>query len=86
LRAQLQITQHDLAEAFDLSKPTLQRIESGKSCDPSTLKRLQILFNFPDVALWQLKQTGGRIHKDILAKLIKYFESVKSAKSPKPSS
>jgi len=77
-RKQLQITQHDLAEAFDISKPTLQRIESGESRDLNTLKRIQILFRFPDVALWQLKQTGGRIHKDVLVKLIKYFEQQKT--------
>lgn len=75
LRKQLHITQHDLATAFDISKPTLQRIESGASQDLNTLKRIQILFKFPEVALWQLKQTGCRVHKDILAKLIKYFES-----------
>lgn len=75
LRELLEISQHDLAEAFDISKPTLQRIESGASQDPNTLKRLQILFEFPDVALWQLKQTGGRLHREVLAKLIKYFES-----------
>ena len=75
LREALQITQHDLAEALDISKVTLQRIESGASRDINTLKRLQILFQFPEVALWQLKQTGVRVHKDVLTKLIKYFES-----------
>jgi len=74
LRKHLEITQHDLAEAFDISKATLQRIESGESRDFNTLKRIQILLKFPDVALWQLKQTGGRLHKDVLAKLISHFE------------
>jgi len=76
LREQLQITQHDLAEALDISKATLQRIESGASRDLNTLKRIQILFEFPNVALWQLKQTGCRVHKDVLAKLIMYFMSI----------
>ena len=31
--------------------------------------------NFPEVALWQLKQTGERLHSHVLGKLIKYFES-----------
>lgn len=73
LRKTLQITQHDLAEALDVSKVTLQRIESGASRDINTLKHMQILFEFPEVALWQLKQTGGRVHKDVLSKLINYF-------------
>jgi DNA-binding XRE family transcriptional regulator len=73
LRKKLQITQYDLATAFDINKTTLQRIESKTSQDENTLKRIQILFTFPEVALWQLKQTGGKIHKDVLNKLINYF-------------
>lgn len=75
LREQLQITQHDLARAFDISKTTLQRIEAGVSKDLNTLKRLQILFKFPSVALWQLKLTGSYIHSNVLEKLVAYFES-----------
>ncbi|HLB57791.1 MAG TPA: helix-turn-helix domain-containing protein [Gammaproteobacteria bacterium] len=75
LRKKLQISQYDLAAAFAISKVTLQRIESGASRDIHTLKLLQILFTFPEVALWQLQQTGGRIHRDVLIKLIQYFES-----------
>lgn len=40
----------------------------------NTLKRIQILLEFPEVALWQLKQTGSRVHKDVLSKLILHFE------------
>lgn len=75
LREKLQITQHDLAEAFDISKVTLQRIEAGISKDANTLKRLEVLFDFPEVALWQLKQTGAFIHVDVRRKLENYFES-----------
>jgi len=73
LREQLSITQHDLALAFDIKKSTLQRIEAGHSHDINTLKRLEILIKFPDVALWQLQQTGGLLHKDVRNKLINYF-------------
>lgn len=79
LREQLQITQHDLAKAFDISQTTLQRIESGVSRDLNTLKYIQILFIFPEVALWQLKQTGSFVHKDVLTRLVKYFETKVSA-------
>lgn len=74
LREKLQITQHDLAEAFDINQRTLQRIETGISHDPNTLRCLQIILKFPKVALWQLKQSGSRVHKDVLVKLIKYFK------------
>lgn len=82
LREKLHITQYDLAEAFDISNATLQRIEAGKSHDMNTLKRIQILLNFPDVALWQLLQTGSRVHKDVLVKLITHFEMEKRLKEP----
>lgn len=72
-REKLKITQHDFSQAFDISKVTLQKIESGKSKDVNALKRLQIYFEFPEVALWQLKQTGERIHSRILSKLLAYF-------------
>jgi DNA-binding XRE family transcriptional regulator len=75
LRKQLEITQHDLALALNISKTTLQRIEAGTSHDVDTLNYLQILFKFPDVALLQLKKTGNRVHSTVLTKLIKYFES-----------
>lgn len=68
-REQLDMTQHDFALAFDISQATLQRIEAGESHDPNTLKRIEILLSFPSVALWQLKQTGNQVHKNILIKL-----------------
>lgn len=74
LREELKISQHDLAEALDVNRLTLLKIEAGKSNDANTLKRLQIYFEFPEVALWQLKQTGGRVHREVLSKLIRYFE------------
>jgi len=52
----------------------LQKLETGLSHDPNTLKYLEILLNFPQVALWQLKQTGDNVHADVLVKLVNYFE------------
>ncbi len=78
----MQITQHDLAKALDISQTTLQRIESGVSSDLNTLKYMQILLKFPEVALWQLKQTGNQVHKDVSTKLINYFQSKANNMSP----
>lgn len=75
LREQLGISQNDLANAFDVSKTTLQRLEAGISRDFNTLKLFQIMLSFPEVALWQLKLSGDKVHKDVLNKLIKYFEA-----------
>lgn len=73
-REKLNISQHDLAIAFDIKKSTLQRIESGASHEYNTLQRIQMLLEFPEVALWQLKLTGARLHSNELVKLLKYFE------------
>lgn len=73
LRHDLNITQHDLAEAFGISKVTLQKIESGISHDFNTIKILQIYFTFPEAAIWQLYQTGATVHHAVLSKLFTYF-------------
>lgn len=77
LREKLNITQHDLAAAFDISQQTLQRIESGASHDHNTLKSLQFFVEFFEVALWQLKQTDRWVHTNVLDTLIKHLESQK---------
>lgn len=76
-RGELGISQHDFAEAFDISKVTLQKIEAQQSRDAATWKRIQVLLTFPDVALWQLKQTGGRVHAEVLNRLVMYFKAQK---------
>lgn len=74
LRESLEISQHDLALALNISKGTLQKIESGESKDQNTIKLIQIFFEFPEVALWQLKQSGSRIHSSVLLRLVNYFK------------
>lgn len=73
LRDELGISQNDLALAFNISKVTLQKIESGESKDSNTIKLIQIYFEFAEVALWQLLQTGPQVHSSVLSKLLKYF-------------
>lgn len=75
IRKDLGVSQYDLATAFGIKEITLQRIESGVGSDQNTIKLLQIYFSFPDVAFWQLRQTGVRVHSSVLAKLIQYFKS-----------
>jgi DNA-binding XRE family transcriptional regulator len=74
LREQLNITQHDFATAFGINKTTLQRIEAGVSKDTNTIRFIEIILTFPQVALWQLKQSGQTVHKDVLIKLSRYFQ------------
>jgi DNA-binding XRE family transcriptional regulator len=79
LRKELDISQADFAKAFGLKKVTLQRIEAQTSHDTNTIKLLEIYFSFPDVALWQLKQTGINIHTKILVRLKNYFSQLANA-------
>jgi len=77
LRKKLGISQNDLSIAFGIKKVTLQRIESGSSKENNTLKLLQIYFTYPNVAIWQLKQTGARVHSSALIRLLDYFHNKK---------
>lgn len=74
IRKELDISQNDLALAFGIKKVTLQRIEAGIGQDKNTMKLLEIFFTFPEIAIWQLKQTGNRVHIVVLSKLINYFK------------
>lgn len=75
IRKELGISQYDLATALGIKQITLQRIESGVGSDQNTIKLLQIYFSFPDVALWQLQQTGVRVHSSVLTRLTQYFRN-----------
>ena|SRR3990167_9282793 len=81
LRKKIKITQYDLAKALDISKVTLQKIESGESRDVRTIKLLEIYFSFPEVAIWQIHKTGSSVHSAAQQKLLAYFyEKKKTAK------
>ncbi len=73
LREELKVSQNDLALSFGIKKITLQRIEKGTSIDENTIKLLEIYFNFPDVAVWQLQQRKMWVHHSVFAKLFEYF-------------
>lgn len=73
IRETLDISQHDLAKAFGLSEITIKKIETGTSKDANTLKLIQMFFTFPECGIWQLKQTGSRVHSSVLLKLRKYL-------------
>ena len=73
-RSELNISLSDMALAFDLNWPTLQRFEAGKKVELGTLRRIQIYLMFPQVAMWQLKLNVGKLHSDTFHRLWSYFE------------
>lgn len=77
LRNEIGLTQHDLAKILDISIATLARLETGTSHDVNTIKRIEIFFKFPEVALWELQKTGRWLHRDVLTKLYNHFNGMK---------
>lgn len=77
-RESLEISQNDFANAFNLSIATVQRIEEGSSSDLNTFKLIEIYLTFPEVALWQLKQSGINVHSKVLANMTRYFYELKN--------
>lgn len=75
-RTELNLSINDMALAFDLNPPTLQRLESGGKTDLATLRRVQIYLKFPKVAMWQLTLTIGRLHTEVFHNLWNYFEKI----------
>lgn len=74
-RKRLQLTLREVAAAFDIQLPMLNRIETGKSQDKNTLQLLTIYLNFPEVALWQVCSNERKLHSNTRMKLISYFEN-----------
>ena len=79
----LKISIHEWAAAFSFNPPTLQRLESGKKTDLSTIRRIQIYLEFPQVALWEVELNAGKIHTETFQKLSSHFTSQMNSLSKK---
>jgi hypothetical protein len=82
-RKQLTLSRNEFSLAFDFNEQTVHRVETNKSADLNLIRRAEIYFSFPDVALWQLRMTGSRIHQKTLEKLLDHFEDKKKSASSK---
>ena len=60
-RKKLQLSIRDFAKLFDFSPVTISRIESGKSSGKDTLKRVELYYLFPEVALYEVSRFGFRL-------------------------
>lgn len=78
-RKELKLTIREFAETFDFAPATIHRIETGESSGKDALKRMQIYFEFPETALFELKRSGFKINDDKRA----YVERVLQAKLKK---
>jgi transcriptional regulator with XRE-family HTH domain len=75
-RKSLSLSIREVAMAFDLNYPTLNRIETRKSTDKNTLRILEIVFTFPEAALWAVRKNERKLHHDVAQKLIAYFSDL----------
>ncbi len=72
-RKSLGLSRNEFSLAFDFNEQTIQRLETDKSADLNTLRRAEIYLSFPEVALWQLRITGPKIHQKALEALLEHF-------------
>ncbi len=78
---ELNLSQWDIANAFDLTQLTVQRVLNGKSKDKNILKMIDIFLNFPEIALWQLNRTSKRLPAETAAKLTDHFSNLERSAS-----
>lgn len=62
-RNSLGLTTREFGQLFDVSPATVNRIEKGLASGKEVLKRIEIYKRFPEVALFELKRRGMRIHE-----------------------
>lgn len=79
-RSKLNLSLRDFASLFDVSYASVQKIETGKSAGRDVMKRLEIYQAFPDVALYEVKKNGYRVHSAVKEKIINVLEESKNAK------
>lgn len=75
-RKKLRLSTRDFAQCFDFSRSTLALIESGKVAGKEILKRIEIYYNFPETALFEIERHGGSIHPTKKKHLIQVFKSM----------
>lgn len=63
-RKDLKLSIREFSDLFDVSAATIYRIENNKTSGKDTLKRVQIYFQSPQIALDKMKITGVRINEN----------------------
>ena len=62
-RKNLKLSIRDFADLFEVSVSTVYRIENNKTTGKDSLKKIEIYYKSPEVALNQIKKTGNRINE-----------------------
>ncbi len=75
-RKSLQLTVREFAELFDFSPATISKIEQNTGLGKDALKRLEIYYHFPEVAIYMVMKNRFKVN----AEKIQYVEKVFSQK------
>jgi hypothetical protein len=54
----------EFSELFDLSASTIYRIENNKTTGKDALKRLEIYYMFPEIALYEAQKNAFKINDE----------------------
>lgn len=79
-RNKLNLSTREFAAAFGISQATIVRIENNKASGSEVLKFLEILYHFPDAAIYYIEKYGSKLHSKIKDKLINRIEEIKEKK------
>lgn len=66
----LRLTTREFTHIFEISKSSLNALESKKSSGKDLLKRLELILKFPDIALYFITINGGILSPDKLNQAI----------------
>lgn len=75
-RESLGLTTREFAKVFELSQSAYSAVETGRLSGKDLLKRLEIIYKFPDVAAYLLYVNGGALQSE---KLQHAFDVLKNA-------
>lgn len=74
-RNKLGLSTRDFAEAFGITQPTIVRIENKQTSGSEVLKLLDIMYKFPEVAVYYIEKYGAALHSKEKEKLIEMLKS-----------
>ncbi len=74
-RKKLNLTVREFSELFDFAPATINRIENRTISGKDSLKRLEIYFYFPEVALHEVMKNHNKIHSKKIKFVEKYLNS-----------
>ena len=74
-RNELKLSVREFSELFDFSPATIHRIETKKTSGKDALKRIEVYYLFPEVALYEVKKNGFKVNDEKRKFVEDFFKS-----------